>query len=279
VLSAPVVGVVLLSAILHAGWNVVVRAGGDRRRETALLVAGGSLIAIVLLPFLPMLPVVAWPYLLVSSALNGLYFVLISEAYARGGVALAYPLMRGVAPMLTLIAAWLLLGEALPAVAWLGVATICAGVGLLARRRGDAGEASAMRFALANAVVIATYTLNDAVGVRISHAPLVYTLWMFPLSAVPTLLWLHRAVPPRWPSQYETARGIGGAGASIGAYALVLWAMTRAPVAPVAALRETGILFGVVLARLFLGERPGRRGWAGAATIAAGAVILRFAPV
>jgi drug/metabolite transporter (DMT)-like permease len=221
---------------------------------------------------------VALPYLLVSSVLNGLYFVLISEAYAHGGVALAYPLMRGMAPMLTLIAAWLLLGEALPAVAWLGVATICAGVGLLARRRHVAGEAMAVRFALANAVVVAGYTLNDAVGVRISHAPLVYTLWMFPLSAVPTLLWLHRATPLRWPSPAETARGVGGAGASIGAYSLVLWAMTRAPVAPVAALRETGILFGVVMAQLFLGERPGRRGWTGAATIAAGAAILRLAP-
>ncbi len=120
-LSAPVVAVVLLSATLHAGWNVAVRAGGDRRRETALLVAGGSLIAFVLLPFLPLLPVAAWPYLLVSSVLNGLYFVLIAEAYAHGGVALAYPLMRGVAPMLTLIAAWLLLGEAArgrPGSAW-----------------------------------------------------------------------------------------------------------------------------------------------------------------
>ncbi len=277
-LSAPVVAAVLLAAILHAGWNVVVRAGGDRRRETSLLVAGGSVIAVVVLPFLPLLPAAAWPYLLVSSVLNALYFVLIAEAYARGGVALAYPLMRGVAPMVTLIAAWLLLGEALPAAALLGVATICAGVGLLARRRGEAGEAAAVRFALANAVVIAAYTLNDAVGVRISQAPLVYVLWMFPLSAAPTLLWLHRATPLRWPSLYETARGLGGAGAGIGAYSLVLWAMTRAPVAPVAALRETGILFGVVLARLFLGERPGRRGWTGAATIAAGTAILRLAP-
>jgi drug/metabolite transporter (DMT)-like permease len=278
VLSASVVAVVLLSAILHAGWNVVVRAGGDRRRETALLVSGGSVIAVVLLPFLPLLPAVALPYLLLSAVLNGLYFVLIAEAYVRGGVGLAYPLMRGVAPMLTLIVAWLLLAEALPAAAWLGVATICVGVGLLARRRGDAGEATAVKFALANAVVIASYTLNDAVGVRLSQAPLTYTLWLFPLSAVPALLWLHRTMPLRWPSPYETARGVGGAGASIGAYSLVLWAMTRAPVAPVAALRETGILFGVVLARVFLGERPGRRGWTGAATIAAGAAILRLAP-
>ena len=277
-LSADVVAIVLLSATLHAGWNVAVRASSDRRRETALVLAGGVVLAVVLLPFLPALPLACWPYVLVSSLTNGLYFILIAEAYAHGGVALAYPLMRGVAPMLTLISAWLLLGETLPPAGWLGIAVICGGVMLLARRRGDAGEARAVRFALANAVVISVYTLNDAVGVRLSQAPLTYTLWLFPLSAVPTFLWLRRSTPLHRPNAREAARGLGGAGASIGAYALVLWAITRAPVAPVAALRETGILIGVVLARLLLGERPSRRGWGGAVAIAAGAAILRLAP-
>jgi drug/metabolite transporter (DMT)-like permease len=278
VLSAQVVAVVLLAAVLHAGWNVAVRAGSDRRRESLLLLGGGTLIAIVLLPFLPLPPLTAWPYLIVSSVLNGVFFILIAEAYAHGGVALAYPLMRGVAPMMTLFGAWLLLGEALPAAAWIGIATICGGVVLLSRRRGDAGEAAAVKFALMNAVVIATYTLNDSVGVRISREPLAYTLWLYPLSAVPTILWLCRKTPLRWPTSREAMRGVAGAAASIGAYSLVLWAITRAPVAPVAALRETSILIGVVLARLLLGERPGRRGWAGAVAIATGAAILRLAP-
>jgi drug/metabolite transporter (DMT)-like permease len=277
VLSARVVAVVLLAAALHAGWNVVIRAGSDRRRESALLLAGGTLIGIVVLPFLPVPPPAAWPYLVVSSVLNGVFFIMLAEAYAHGGVALAYPLMRGVAPMIALLGSWLLLGEALPMAGWIGIATICGGVVLLARRRGDAGEATAVRFALLNAVVIATYTVNDAVGVRIARTPLAYTLWLYPLSALPTLLWLSRKTSLRWPSGREAVRGIAGAGASIGAYSLVLWAFTQAPVAPVAALRETSILLGVVLARLLLGERPGRRGWSGAAAIATGAAILRLA--
>jgi len=277
-LSPHIVGVILLAATLHAGWNVVVRAGTDRRRSSELILCGGAVIAVVLLPFLPLPPLAAWPYLLASSLLNGVFFILIAEAYTHGGVALAYPLMRGVAPMITMVAAWLLLGEALPPAGWIGIATICSGVVLLARRRGEAGEARAVRFALANAVVIATYTLNDAVGVRIAQTPLAYALWLFPLSAIPTLLWMHRNSPWEWPNASELARGIGGASASIGAYSLVLWAMTQAPVAPVAALRETSILIGVVLARLFLDERPGRRGWGGAVAIATGAVILRLAP-
>jgi drug/metabolite transporter (DMT)-like permease len=277
-MSPPVMFAVLLAALLHAGWNVAVRAAEDRRRETALLLCGGTVIAVATLPFLGAPEPASWPYLLASALLNGLYFILISETYARGSLSLAYPLMRGVAPMLTLMAAWLLLGELLPIADWLGIATICAGVLLLVRRRGDAAEATSIRFALANAVVIATYTLNDAVGARLSQAPVSYTLCLFPLSAIPTLLWLlHRSTALHLPDLREAARGLGGAGASVGAYALVLWAMTQAAVAPVAALREIGILIGVVLARLFLGERPGRRGWGGAMTIAAGAVILRLA--
>ncbi len=277
-LSAPVVAVVLLAALLHAGWNVAVRAGNDRRRETSLVVMGGAAIAAVTLPFMPVLAWEVWPYLLRTAVLNAVYFALIAETYARGGVALAYPLMRGVAPMLTLFGAWLLIGEALPVFALLGVVCICTGVALLARRRGVPGERTAIGLALANAVVIASYTVNDGMGARLSQAPLAYTLWLFPLTAVPTLLWLHRKDRLICPTPKEALRGIGGAACMIGAYALVLWAMTRAPVAPVAALRETGIVFGVVLARVLLDERPGRRGWSGAVAIAAGAALLRLAP-
>ncbi len=194
-----VVAVVLLAAVLHAGWNVAVRAGRDRRRESALMLAGGAVLAVVLLPFLPALPTAAWPYVLISSLLNGVFFILVAEAYAHGGIALAYPLMRGVAPMMTLVTSWLLLGEVLPPLGWIGIAAICGGVVALAQRRGDAAEARAARFALANAVVISAYTLNDAVGVRVSHTPLTYTLWMFPLSAIPTLLWLGRFTSLRGP--------------------------------------------------------------------------------
>jgi drug/metabolite transporter (DMT)-like permease len=276
-LSPAVIAVVLLAAILHAGWNVVVRAGTDRRWETALLVSGAAVLAALILPFLPLPPVAAWRYLLTSAGFQAVYFVLIAEAYARGGMALAYPLMRGTAPMLTALAAWALVGEVLPPLAWTGIASICIGVAALARRRGVPGERTTVRLALANAVVIAVYTLNDALGVRISGTPLAYTLWLFPLGAVPTLLWLHRGGLPRLPSWREARRALGGAGCLIAAYALVLWAMTRAPIAPVAALRETAILFGVVLARFLLGERPGRWGWGGALTIATGAVLLRLA--
>ena len=236
-LSAPVVLAVLAAAALHAGWNVIVRSAGDRRRETALVVGFGAVLALLVLPFMPPLPVVAWPYLIASALLNCLYYALLAEAYVHGGISLAYPLMRGVAPMLTVFGAWLVFGELMPPLAWLGIVAICGGVIAMARRRGALGEAASVRFALANALVIATYTVNDAAGARLSQAPLTYVLCVFPLTALPTLFWLHRAAAWRLPSWREAGRGTAGAACMILAYAIALWAMTHAPVAPVAALR------------------------------------------
>ncbi len=276
-LPLPVMAAVLCGAALHAGWNVSVRAGADRRRETALLVAGATAIALLALPFLSQPRPAAWLYIAASACVHVGYFSLVAAAYTRGGVALAYPLMRGVAPALTAIAAFLLLGEALPWQGWLGVAAVCSGVLLMARGGGH-GDGKAAPVALLNAGVIAAYTLIDGVGVRASAAPLAYTLWLYVLTSLPTLFALqHRrgalTLRPDW---REAVRGLGAGGASIGSYALALWAMTQAPVAPVAALRETAMLFGLVLARLVLGERPGRRRWAAAAVIALGAALLHF---
>lgn len=276
-MSATVVLVVLFGAALHASWNVAIRAGGDRRRETAMLALLSAVLSAAALAFLPLPARAVWLNLVLSAGLHGVYFVLVAEAYARGGVSLAYPLMRGVAPLLTTLAAWAMLGERLPAAGWVGIAAISGGVVLLARRRDDADERMAVLIALANSAVIASYTLNDAIGARASGAPFGYTLWVFLLSAVPTLAWLAPRALRRWPTPNEGLRAGGGAACSIGSYALALWAMTRAPVAPVSALRETAMLFGIVLARLVLGERPGARGWAAAGAIAVGAAVLRLA--
>ncbi len=278
-LPLPVLLAVLLGAALHAAWNVGVRAGGDRRRETALVVVGAAALSALTLPFLPLPRPAAWPYLATSATVHVGYFWLLAAAYTRGSVALAYPLMRGAAPALTAVAAWLVLGEHLPPLGWLGIGAVCGGVLLMARGRRTVGEAAAARMALANALVIAAYTLVDGVGVRASETPLAYTMWLFLLTTIPTLLALqYRRGWTAWRTTApECLRALGAGACSIGSYALALWAMTRAPVAPVAALRETAMLFGLVLARIFLGEHPGPRRWAAAATIAAGAMLLRLA--
>ncbi len=275
-LSPFVLAIVLGSAVLHAGWNVAVRAQHDRRRETALVVVGAATLCVLILPFLPAPARASWPYLAASGVLHVAYFILIAEAYSRGGVSLAYPLMRGTAPVLTAVVASAVIGEALSVWGWLGIAGISTGVVLMAKRTGDPAEARAIPFALGNAVVIAAYTLNDALGARASGSPVAYTLWVEPLSLVPSLFWLLRGQVVRLPNLREMLRGLGGGGSSMGAYAIALWAMTVAPIAPVAALRETSMLFAVALAWVFLGERPGPRGWAAAGVIALGAAVMRF---
>ena len=235
--------------------------------------------AVVLLPFLPALPTAAWPYVLISSLLNGVFFILVAEAYAHGGIALAYPLMRGVAPMMTLVTSWLLLGEVLPTARLdrhCGDLRWRRGVGA-APRRCRRSEGGAFRVGQRRGY-IRIYTERCGRRAGLAHAVDLHAMDVsvvrHPDFAVAASFYLTACTE----RLRKLARGICGAGASIGAYTLVLWAMTRAPVAPVAALRETSILLGVVLARLFLGERPGRRGWSGAVAIAAGAALLRLAP-
>ncbi|NNM65199.1 MAG: EamA family transporter [Burkholderiales bacterium] len=274
---------VLLGAMLHAGWNVVVRHGRDRAFETALVVAGGAVLALLILPFLRQPAAAAWPHLLLSCLLHVAYFGLLAAAYERAGVAVVYPLMRGVAPLLVLLVAVWWFAEPLTPLVWVGVLTLCAGVLLMrGRPRPDAG--AGQMYALANAVVIAAYTLNDAAGVRLSGAPVAYALWIFPLTAFPTLVWLRRgagtsATPSpglKMMTWSDVLRGLGGGASSLASYALALWALTVAPVAPVAALRETAMLFGVALARLTLHERVPARTWVAVLLIALGAAALRL---
>lgn len=278
---------VLVGALLHASWNVAIRSGADRRMDTARLVVGGSAAALLVLPFLRQPAPAAWPHLLLTAILHVAYFGLLAAAYARARVAVSYPLMRGVAPLLVLVAAIGLFGEPLHPLAVVGVGAVGVGV-LLLRARLLPGEEEALGYALANAVVIAAYTLNDAAGARLSGAPMAYALWTYPLTALPTVGWLLRgrglgALLQPAPGQSVTRgrsavlllRGMAGGASSLVSYALALWAMTVAPVGQVAALRETAMLFAVLLAWMFLGEHPSRRGIAAVVCIAAGAALLR----
>ena len=269
---------VLGGAGLHAAWNVGIRGGPNRRASTALLVLAAGLMGAAALPFLPAPAVAAWPHLAVSALLHVLYFNLVAEAYSLGAVSLTYPVMRGAAPALTAAIAALGFDERLGIAGWCGLLLISLGVGLQARRSGKTGEARALRFALANALIIALYTVNDGLGVRLSRSPVAYALWTFVLPAIPTAMVLMRG---RVSNLFAGAtvssllrRGLGGGLCSITSYALALWAMTLAPIGVIAALRETAMLFGVLFAWWFLAERPDRRRVAALAMIALGAMIL-----
>lgn len=270
---------VLAGAALHAGWNVGIRGQADRRLSTAWVAFGAAVVGAVVLQWLPAIAPAAWPHVLLSMVLHTIYFNLLAEAYVRGAVGLVYPVMRGVAPALVALVVTVGFGERLGVVGWAGLLLISVGVGLQARWRGGAGEGRAVGLALGNAVIIACYTINDGFGARVSHAPVSYAVWTFVVTGVPATVILLRGnvvrlVRGNWPD--GAMRGLGGGACSVVSYGLALWSMTRAPIAAVAALRETAMLFAVLFAWWFLRERPRGRGLVAIGLIAAGAVFVRL---
>ncbi|HUA90707.1 MAG TPA: DMT family transporter [Steroidobacteraceae bacterium] len=270
--------VVLAAALLHASWNLLVKRGGvSTRATTAVIYTAAGLLAALMLPWLAPLPRVAWPYLLSSTVVEVLYGVLLAAAYRVGDLSLAYPLMRGTAPLLVALGSGLLVGETLSAVIWGGIALVCGGIlVMIADARPHGHARAAIRLALINAFVIAAYTIIDGRGVRASGAPLSYGAWIFVLTGIPWLLWLVL----RGGAEVRSAPRLGGIGLVGGACSLVsyvaaLWAMTRAPIAAVAAVRETSILFATALGALVLGERITRARALAAACIVAGVICIR----
>jgi len=231
------------------------------------------------LPFIPLPTISSWPYLLASVAIHLAYFSLVGLAYRHGDLSYAYPLMRGSAPLITTGAALLLVGETLRGGGYVGVLLLSAGVLALSFdgfRNGNV-HMRATGYAIANAFVVALYTLVDGIGVRLSGNALSYAQWLFFLNAIPLVV---LALSTRRAPLLSAARArwkivlLGGL-CTIGSYGLVLWAMTRAPLALVAALREMSVVFGTVFAAVFLKEKFGMLRYVAAGLVTAGAVAMK----
>ena len=271
---------VLLGALLHASWNALIRGSTDRTLDTVLVVAGAAVIAAVALPFTPTPAAASWPFLIASGLIHVVYFMLVALSYRHGELSFAYPIMRGSAPVVSAIAAALLLAESPSTGGWLGVLLISGGVMLLAGDSWCSGafQGRAARFALATAASIVVYTLVDGVGARLSGHAAAYTGWVFVLTAIPLMMifLVRDGASTRAYCRQHWRRGLFGGVCTLGAYGLALWAMTRAPIALVAALRETSVIFGALLAVLLLGERLSRTRWAAIAIVTAGAVSIKL---
>lgn len=272
---------VLLGAMLHAGWNALIRGSADRSLDTVLVATGGAVIAACALPFTPLPAAASWPFLIASGVIHVGYFLLVGLSYRHGELSFAYPIMRGSAPAVSALAAALLLSEWPATGGWLGVLLISSGVVLLA---GDSWRAGAFHgrtavFALATAAIIVVYTLVDGVGARLSGNAFVYTGWVLVLTALPYtgLALVRNGAATRAYLLRHWRRGLLGGACTLGSYALALWAMTQAPIALVAALRETSVVFGALLAATLLGERVSRTRWAAIFIVLAGAVAIKLA--
>ena len=275
-----VYGAVLAAALLHAGWNALIKRSPDTLLSTLGIAAAAALIAAAALPWLPAPARASWPFMGTSLLLQILYLRLLAYVYRVADMSTSYPVMRGTAPLLVAVASAVLFHEIPGPLALAGIAILCTGIlciGLGSSRTSPTG--TGLKPALLNAALIASYTLVDGVGVRLSGAPASYTLWIFMLQGCIMTLNGWRSHPHTLPAHLRAhwRLCLAGGAASLTAYGVALWAMTLAPIAVIAALRETSILFGTLIAGLILRERLGTARVLGACILVLGAVLLRLA--
>lgn len=272
--------VVLFAALLHASWNAMIKGGTDVLLDTAAIVAGAGLLAVPFLFVVPIPAAASWPYIGASVVIHIAYYYLMINAYRSGDLSLVYPLMRGVAPLITGVLGIVALRELPSALNWLGMLLISAGVVALALRSvHHSPSGRAVSFALMNALVIAVYTIVDGTGARLAGDAWAYIVWLFVLDALPFTLYMlvrHRSAFLDTLKQRRTHGLVGGA-ASAGAYAISVWAMTQAPIALVASLRETSVLFATLIGARLLHERLTPRRWVGVGAVVAGVALLKTA--
>lgn len=266
---------VLAAALLHATWNALVKASEDKGLDTVAVVAGSGLIALLVAPFLPAPAPASWPWLAGSALVHILYFLFLAGAYRWGELSYSYPIMRGGGPMIVAVAGIFFFREVPSLKEGLAIALICAGI--LAFARG-AHDRRATLFAVGNAFVIAAYTIIDAQGARASGAPVSYTLWFFVLNGIVITGLALAQQGTKVPAYFRRfwLRSLAGGACALSAYAIALWAMTRAPVALVAALRETSVIFAALIAFLIFKERMTGQRVVATCTVLAGLVALRL---
>ena len=251
--------VVLLAAIFHATWNAFVKVDGDRLLFMTALMAIGGICALSTTLFLPIPSPESWPFILLSILLHQGYVIFLLLAYRVGDLSHVYPLARGSAPLVVAMVSISVIGESLSGYEMIAVVLMVIGIISLSFTRSAQNLHSpyAVLFALATGLFIAGYTITDGLGARVAGNPHSYASWMLGLEWIPIVLyvfWKRRATGPfrQIKSIWKPAVAMGLL--SLVAYWIVIWAMTVAPIALVAALRETSIVFAVLLGVIFLKE-------------------------
>jgi drug/metabolite transporter (DMT)-like permease len=279
-MDAYVFAAVLIAAAFHAGWNALIKLGLDPFTSTSLIAVFAGLVAAPLIPFVGLPPAAAWPWIAASTALHLAYYIGLTEAYRSGDMGQVYPIARGGAPLLTAFASALLVGEMLPPLGWAGIAVVAAGILLLSMRggRGLKFDGRAVGFALFTAVTISGYSIVDGVGARTAGSAQAYTVALFVCDGLVMagLLLLRRGAAVVAAARRYWTSGLAGGALSLASYWIAIWAMTKAPIALVAALRETSVLFGAMIAVLWLGEPLRAARLIAAALVVAGIALIRL---
>lgn len=264
----------LTAAVMHAAWNLFLKDSEDRISVVTLLGLIGGLLYLPWVLAVEGLPTGVWDHVLASAAIHATYYLFLAIAYSRIDFSVAYPVARGVAPLLVALGGWVFLGDHVGAGEWVAIAVIAAALIGLAWTS-DVWDG--LPWAVGTGVAIAIYTIIDAAAARETGEALTYTVTLTALSSLfllPVAL-RHRGLSGLVAAARTRPVALGGAALlNIGAYALVLIAATRAPVGMVAAVRESSVVIGAVAGVVLLSEPFGRRRVVGAAAVAAGVVLL-----
>ncbi|MFZ0066713.1 MAG: EamA family transporter [Pseudolabrys sp.] len=272
---------VLFAAACHAGWNALIKVGLDPLSTTTLISLGAGLAALALVPLVGVPAWAAWPWLIASVIVHLCYFASLIESYRTGDLGQVYPIARGSAPLMTAAATTVFIGEKLSLIGWTGILSLVAGVLLLSARGGrELAEVDrrAIGFALFTALTICAYSVVDGIGARLSANPNAYSLWLFIGIAVVMLPYaIYRDGPEVIPAmQRFWRRGLAGGALQLLSYGIAIWAMTLAPIAIVATLRETSVLFGAVIAVVVLKEPLRAARIVAACLIVCGLILIRL---
>jgi drug/metabolite transporter (DMT)-like permease len=274
-LSLTVTFAVIAAAVTHAVWNAIAHGIKDQTLAFALIGVGGIAVGIPLVIVAAMPRADCWPYLLGSVAIHVFYNLLLMRCYRLGEFSQVYPLARGTSPLVVTILAAIFIHEHLALAQIAGVLVVSAGLATLVLAGRRPGRAAFLA-AVGTGLTIAAYTTVDGVGVRASGSPAGYIGWLMLLQSLGVPLFAlirRRDIITRQPWRI-TGSGLLGGALSVLAYGLVLWAQTRGALAPIAALRETSVVFGAIIGTLAFREPFGRARIAATILVSAGIVLL-----
>ena len=269
------VSLVLFAALLHAGWNALLRGGADRLWSMTVMCLAVAATCIVLGLFMPVPAQASWPYAVLSGVLHVGYNLFLVRSYRMGDLGQTYPVARGSSPILIALGAAIFAGEHIQASALAGICLVSGGIILLAFSKGKLAVPS-LPYALGTGAFIAAYSVTDGIGARLSGAPMAYTVWMCVLWGVlmPMVYIGRRGARSLFAYRPGMATAAAGGLVSLLAYGIVIQAMTDAPMGMVSALRETSVLFAALIGWFFLGESLTARKVLACTIIAAGTIII-----
>ncbi len=250
---------VLLAAALHATWNAIVKGSGDKHISMTAVVMGHVPLALIALPFCPLPAPASWPYLAAGILLHVGYQLFLMVSYRVGDLTQVYPIARGIAPMLVALVSVMFLNVSLSSNELLAVLIIGIGIMSLVFVRGSDGlrNGTGALMAVITGCFIAAYSLVDGLGAREAGTAVGFYAWLTIIDAL-IFMAIMRIWRPGTVTEVVTKHArfsVLGGGASFVAYALAIWAFTQAPIALVTAVRETSIIFALLIGVFFLGER------------------------